>query len=819
MPPSLDIINDLVAAIGETIPSQGSTLTRSKAQDLVEEMLGMIEADKNARKKTIRNVEKVALAKANTILQKFSLDTRSERAFAVCTEKGQSIKAGKEADVFYERSSGPFRGKGDEIYLHYAFNRWTLNGKDDGTSGSFPPVKMRPLELPASVTEKEWFVTTIPIDQNAFSLEFVFSEMSQGGIYDNNDTKDFSVAVAGAKYTEESWYVELERVKSEVEARKRRQQTGKLGEIMLADRVEKQKKTWEILAGGCKAGGVSTVIYRPAGTHIMNDHKANPHLVYGFNRWQKEGSALKMTQTSRYANWPEELVFFVDIKIPKDAYRLDFVFSDAGEGAQRWDSNHGKDYFVSVSDSSTEVETLHITHIAVEMAPIAKVGGLADVIHAISKASEAKGNFTEVILPKFDCLDYRMVESMKEAPGFWHDNASCRIFEGFVDGVRTIFIDIESDLFRRGTIYGSRDDAHRFQKFSSAAMQWLINRRHGNGTQPDIIHCHDWSTAPVAKLYWDSAHHAGLDNPKVIFTIHNLNFGDAQVGEAMVYANKATTVSPSYAKEISCHPAVKSHLGKFSGIRNGIDYTFWDPMNDMHIPKDLHYSFETAPLLKPRVKLELQNRLNLDHAEVPAVCVITRLTDQKGVSLIERAVYRTLERGGQFILLGSAPDPKVQSHFESLGGKLESQNRGRCRFVLCYDEPLSHMIYAGADMIVVPSMFEPCGLTQLIAMRYGTIPVVRKTGGLSDTVFDLDHDKERCAEWGPPNGPNGFNFEGTDNGSLDNALDRAMDTWYNSRENGFWYKEFVPRLMSQDWTWNEPAEEYLNLYWKTRLNR
>eukprot|EP00475_Leptophrys_vorax_P024038 TRINITY_DN33096_c0_g2_i1.p1 TRINITY_DN33096_c0_g2~~TRINITY_DN33096_c0_g2_i1.p1 ORF type:complete len:194 (-),score=7.06 TRINITY_DN33096_c0_g2_i1:466-978(-) len=169
-----------------------------------------------------------------------------------------------------------------------------------------------------------------------------------------------------------------------------------------------------------------------------------------------------------------------------------------------------------------------------------------------------------------------------------------------------------------------------------------------------------------------------------------------------------------------------------------------------------------------------------------------------------------MERGGQVVLLGSAPDPRVHAEFEALAAQVSSHDN-MARLWLSYDEPLSHLIYAGCDMILVPSMFEPCGLTQLIAMRYGAVPVVRKTGGLNDTVFDVDNDQDRARAAGLE--PNGFSFEGADTAGLDYALNRAISGWYDGRE---WWHGLAKRVMEQDWTWNRPALDYLELYYGAR---
>lgn len=188
--------------------------------------------------------------------------------------------------------------------------------------------------------------------------------------------------------------------------------------------------------------------------------------------------------------------------------------------------------------------------------------------------------------------------------------------------------------------------------------------------------------------------------------------------------------------------------------------------------------------------------------------MISRLTAQKGIHLIKHAAAHTQTRGAQFVLLGSAPDPRVQGEFDALKNSVGGSNAG---FAFSFDEPLSHLVYAACDIILVPSMFEPCGLTQMTAMRYGAVPVVRATGGLRDTVFDVDNEKGRAAweimgsteaEKDGPMSVNGFSFDGTDTGALNYALDRALDTYYNDKA---WFHGLAQRNMRQDWSWNRPV--------------
>lgn len=238
----------------------------------------------------------------------------------------------------------------------------------------------------------------------------------------------------------------------------------------------------------------------------------------------------------------------------------------------------------------------------------------------------------------------------------------------------------------------------------------------------------------------------------------------------------------------------------------------------MHPPPRLQkYTVQNSEEGKRAARKALRQRINMtDWQDKPIVGVISRLTAQKGMHLIKHAAFRTVDRGGQFVLLGSAPDPKIQGDFNRWAGQMNSDD---CRAIFTYDEPLSHLIYAACDFLVVPSMFEPCGLTQMTAMRYGAVPIVRHTGGLRDTVFDVDNDKARAAwdmegssDWQRDklDETNGFAFEGTDPGALDYAINRAMDAYWNDRP---WIRSLQKRVMQQDWSWNRPALDYIELYY------
>jgi starch synthase len=501
------------------------------------------------------------------------------------------------------------------------------------------------------------------------------------------------------------------------------------------------------------------------------------------------------------------------VKVPEDAWMMDFVFSDGvGEGAT-YDNHFGRDYHVPIEGSTTERPPLHVMHVSVEMAPIAKVGGLGDVITALARAVADQGNLVEIILPHYQFFGASpMLQHMEYETNFDWGGCGITVSRCIVENIQVFFIQPSNGMFAKDAVYGWNDDGQRFDFFCNAALEFLLQ----TGRQPDILHCHDWSTAEVAGAFWGNYHQYGLWKPNVVFTIHNMNYGQAKIGMASAASQVTTTVSPSYAGEVSGHPAVSgaTAYGKFHGVRNGIDPEIWDPDTDQFLP--MNYNADTHEAGKRRAREEIQGRLGLTWgADQPLVGVVSRLTAQKGLDLIKHSIGHSLKRGAQFVLLGSAPDPRVQGDFNALAGSMGGPNAAFC---FAFDEPLSHLVYAAADFILVPSMFEPCGLTQMISMRYGAVPVVRATGGLRDTVFDLDNDKERAA-WevdgstdykATGDQTNGFSFDMTDTQGLEYALDRALDSYYNDKK---WFRSLQERIMRQDWSWNRPALDYIELYY------
>ncbi|XP_041025544.1 probable starch synthase 4, chloroplastic/amyloplastic isoform X4 [Juglans microcarpa x Juglans regia] len=488
---------------------------------------------------------------------------------------------------------------------------------------------------------------------------------------------------------------------------------------------------------------------------------------------------------------------------------------------------------------------LHIIHIAAEMAPVAKVGGLGDVVTGLSKSLQKRGHHVEIVLPKYDCMQYDRIRDLRALDVMVESYFAGQLFKnkiwlGTVEGLPVYLIEPHhpENFFWRGQFYGEHDDFKRFSFFSRAALELLLQA----GKKPDIIHCHDWQTAFVAPLYWDLYAPKGFNSARICFTCHNFEYqGTAPASElascgldvhqlnrpdrmqdnsahdrvnpvkgGIVFSNIVTTVSPTYAQEVrtaeggrGLHSTLNSHSKKFIGILNGIDTDAWNPATDTFLK--VQY---TANDLQGKAenKEAMQRHLQLSSADIkkPLVGCITRLVPQKGVHLIRHAIYRTLELGGQFILLGSSPIPHIQREFEGIANHF--QNHDHIRLILKYDESLSHSIYAASDMFIIPSIFEPCGLTQMIAMRYGSIPIARKTGGLNDSVFDIDDDTI------PLEFRNGFTFLTPDEQGVNNALERAFNLYKNNRD--IW-KQLVQKDMNIDFSWDSSAAHYEELYSKS----
>jgi len=713
------------------------------------------------------------------------------------------LEAGRTSVLLYNKDSGPLASAGSVI-VHVGYDGWWMQDKR--------VIPMRPVSTAESgrfkisnLQDGDWWCAEVSVWNTAAVVDFAFTNDARQA-WDNNAGADYHTAVKGAASGDKLVTLVLnaleaadaeEAARGEVLAERRVLQRAAIKASANRRRRERQRTFLYTEPTSPRAGHPLKIFYNPDRTVLRG--RPDVYVRGSYNRWQHPEviATTKMTPAVPDAGGLGFLVSQIDV--PADAFAVDLVFQDSDDTMHGgfMDDNRGLDYHITVSGSSSTAPSLRIAHVASEMAPIAKAGGLGDVVTALGRAVQEEGHEVEIVLPKYDCIDYSAVDNLLFVKEFMADGVQVKVWRGTVEGLTTTFLEPCNGLFWVGSIYTDiYADRHRFGVFCGCALQYLL---HQSPRRPDVFHCHDWQSAPVAFMDRQGAAAA--------FTIHNLNYGADLIGAAMAATDVATTVSPTYATEISGHPSIAAHHSKFYGIRNGIDMDIWDPASDPLLP--VGYTAEDAALGKMAAKAELRKRMGLSDGDVPLVGCVTRLTHQKGIHLIKHAAWRAVERGAQFVLLGSAPDPKVQAEFDALAEDLGRQYPDRARLWFAYDEPLSHLIYAGADMFLVPSIFEPCGLTQMIAMRYGTVPVVRRTGGLADTVFDIDDDVDRAAAQGMT--VNGFSFEGADSEGIDYALNRAMSTWYGQKD--LW-SELVVRVMGMDWSWNSPAQDYIELYYR-----
>lgn len=466
---------------------------------------------------------------------------------------------------------------------------------------------------------------------------------------------------------------------------------------------------------------------------------------------------------------------------------------------------------------------------AAEAAPFFKTGGLGDVAYALPKQLAKQGVDIRVVLPFYTQMPEQYKHQVEEIHHFRFQlgvkNVYCGIKTLFLDGVRYYFIDNLS-YFDRPALYGQWDDGERFAYFSTAIIEmlevidWI----------PDIVHCNDWHTAMVPVLLVDRYHwKERLRHIRKVITIHNLrfqgNFAPSFLGEVLGtgyntftddglrdnervnflkgginFSDRVTTVSPTYAWEITTpefgeglEGVLRYNHWKIRGIINGIDYDLNNPETDRFLP----YHFNVDHLQgKAENKAALQQRVGLPvRSDVPIIGMVSRLTDQKGFQLVEERLEELLQADVQVILLGTG-DPRFEHSFRYF----ESRYPDKMRSLITFDLGLAQQIYAGSDFFLMPSAFEPCGLSQMMSMRYGTLPIVHETGGLADTVQPY----------------NQFNGEGTgysfgrfDSWTMLQTIWYALDTYYHRRDA---HQQLVRQAMTRDFSWEGPANDYLQLY-------
>jgi starch synthase len=468
---------------------------------------------------------------------------------------------------------------------------------------------------------------------------------------------------------------------------------------------------------------------------------------------------------------------------------------------------------------------MKVLYAASEALPFAASGGLADVAGSLPQALRKRLIGCRVVMPLYDTIKQELRDTMKfvtniSVPVAWR-RQYCGIFEAKYGGVTYYLLDNEY-YFKRGSLYGHYDDAERFAFFSRAILEIIPHI----DFKPDIIHCNDWQTA-LTPLYYSTiyATQPGYENIKTVFTIHNIQYQgvygkeliDNVVGldysqknlieyddtvnfskAAIECANAVSTVSPSYAKEIldpwyshGLDTILKERSFKLRGILNGIDVENYNPETDKDIFKN--YSAEKMTG-KATNKRELQKFFGLpEKKDTPVMGMVTRLVSHKGLDLCKAVLDELLATTDiQLVVLGSG-DTEYEDFFRGLASRFPEQV-GLC---LGFIPDLARKIYAGSDLFLMPSKSEPCGLSQMVALRYGSIPIVRETGGLRDSVKDSGD-----------NEGNGFTFANYNAHEMLHAIRRACEGYGDKKG----WKILVKRAMESDNSWGKSANEYIKMY-------
>ncbi len=472
---------------------------------------------------------------------------------------------------------------------------------------------------------------------------------------------------------------------------------------------------------------------------------------------------------------------------------------------------------------------MNVLYVTSEAAPFCKTGGLADVAGSLPQALAKGGDNVSVILPLYQSVSDKWQERLHFEKWTyvrlsWR-SVYCGLFSLEKDGVTWYFIDNEY-YFKRPELYGYFDDAERFGFFSRAVTE-LLRDLH---VRPDVVHCNDWQSALVPIYIHDEAvrdeFYKGF---RTVITIHNIEYqgryGRELLGDlfglapgwydggtmayeddinllkgAIVNSDAVTTVSPTYAQELKyayfahgLENVIAMCDAKLHGVLNGIDVKSYDPRKDKNIAEP----YSPAKIAgKAKDKEQLQQTLGLQvRSGTPIVAMITRMVSHKGLDLVCEALDSIMEKDVQFVVLG-----KGEAQYEAFFNYAAARYPGRVAVYLGYSDALARQIYAGADLFLMPSKSEPCGLSQMIAMRYGTVPIVRETGGLKDTVHAYQ-------AW---NGEgNGFSFANYNAGDMCHVVCEAIDLYH---DNPAAFRTLQKRGMSEDFSWKRSAGAYHNIY-------
>ena len=472
---------------------------------------------------------------------------------------------------------------------------------------------------------------------------------------------------------------------------------------------------------------------------------------------------------------------------------------------------------------------MKILFAASEVAPFIKTGGLADVAGSLPQALAGAGHEVTVVLPLYQGIGPVWREQMTflkwfNIPLSWRQ-AYCGVFQLERDGVTYWFVDNEY-YFKREQIYGHYDDCERFAFFSRAVLALAEHLDYA----PDILHCNDWQTALVPVYLLEEKYRVPqLANAKTVFTIHNIEYQgrySAQVLEdviglsrdylnegmlayyddvnlmkgAIMASNFVTTVSPTYAEELKMpfyahglDGVIRQQEGKIRGVLNGIDTKLYDPATDPGLTEN--YTARAPVKGKAACKAALQQAVGLrPEPDIPVVACISRLVGHKGFGMVTDALSQIMDLNVQMVVLGTG-----NWQFEEAFRNAQAQYPGRFSAQIAYSASLSTMVYAGADIFLMPSVSEPCGLSQMIAMRYGTVPLVRETGGLKDTVIPYNKFTGEGR---------GFTFANISAGDMVWVLKEAADLYHNKKV----WRGLQKADMTADFSWAASAKQYLDIY-------
>ena len=472
---------------------------------------------------------------------------------------------------------------------------------------------------------------------------------------------------------------------------------------------------------------------------------------------------------------------------------------------------------------------MEIVHVSAECYPVAKAGGLGDVVGALPKYQAQLGHIAKVVMPMYRTKflydnQWDLVHQGSQRLGAFHFQYNIIKEQTNKLGFDLYLVDVNG-LLDREKIYGYGDDASRFLAFQISVCDWLVQWMH----KPDIVHCHDHHTGLIPFMMKYCFSFQSLSATPSIFTVHNAEYqgwlGWDQsylippydnwksgmlewkktinpLASAVKCAWKVTTVSPSYMDELryaanGLEDLFQYESGKCSGILNGIDTDVWNPATDSF----LHKNFDTSSIKegKKKNKKELCAQFNLD-ADKPLIVFIGRLVGEKAADVLPDAIRSSIYHSNgnvSFLILGSG-EPVIESRLKDLLGQLD----GYFNAQIGYNEALSHIMYAGADFLLMPSRVEPCGLNQMYALRYGTVPMVRSTGGLKDTVKDF-------GDWQGY----GIRFNHASVQDITYSISRAIDLYYNKKDLFNWMRSY---MMQINHSWEQSATEYINLYETTR---